>query len=116
MSGDVFIRLYLDEDIDVLIADLIRPHGFEIVTTMEVARKSKSDPEQLEYATTEKFTIVTHNRSDFEQLAQKYFDSGQTHYGIIISVQRISSEIVRRLLKILNTFTADEAKNQVYYI
>ena len=39
--NDVFIKLYLDEDVDVLIANLIRPHGFEVVTTNEVEVKAK---------------------------------------------------------------------------
>ncbi len=60
--------------------------------------------------------IVTHNRLDFGELAQKYFAESQTHYGIIISVQRLPHEIAERLLKILNDFTADEMTNQIIYI
>lgn len=116
MSGDVFIKLYLDEDVDILIADLIRAHGFEVFTTSELGHKSKSDPEQFEFAVKEKLTIVTHNRKDFEKLAQAYFDSGATHFGIIVSVQRIPHQIAARLLNILNNFTADEMVNQIHYI
>ena len=31
MSG-LFIELYLDEDVDVLVADLVRARGFDVVT------------------------------------------------------------------------------------
>lgn len=116
MNGDVFIKLYLDEDVDVLVADLLRAQSFEVFTTSELGHKSKSDPEQLEYAVAEKLTIVTHNRTDFEKLAQRYFDSGTTHFGIVIAVQRAPHEIAARLLGILNNFTADEMVNQIHYI
>jgi hypothetical protein len=49
-------------------------------------------------------------------LAQTYFASGQTHYGIIIAVRHPPYEIVRRLLLILNQVTADEMQNQLRYI
>ncbi len=48
--NDIFIEFYLDEDVDILIAELIRSQGFQAVTTDEVGRKGKSDPQQLEYA------------------------------------------------------------------
>jgi hypothetical protein len=32
----LFIELYLDEDVDVLIADLVRARGFRVTTTREV--------------------------------------------------------------------------------
>ena len=32
----LFIELYLDEDVDVLIAQLMRARGFVVVTTQEV--------------------------------------------------------------------------------
>ena len=31
--NDLFIFLYLDEDVDVLVAQLIRARGFEVTTT-----------------------------------------------------------------------------------
>lgn len=35
MSGQLFIELYLDEDVDVLVAELLRARGFVAVTTLE---------------------------------------------------------------------------------
>ena len=61
-------------------------------------------------------TLLTHNRADFEVLAQQYFTTGQTHYGIIIAVRRLPYDIARRLFAILNQVTADEMQNQVRYI
>jgi hypothetical protein len=60
--------------------------------------------------------LLTHNRTDFEALAQQYFAAGQVHYGIIVAVRRPPQAITRRLLTILNQVTADEMENQLRYI
>lgn len=112
----LFIELYLDEDVDVLVAGLVRARGFHAITTQEAGQIRNNDAEQLAYAVNQQKTLLTHNRADFEALAQQYLTTGQTHYGIIIAVRRLPYEIVRRLLTILNHVTADEMENQLRYI
>lgn len=112
----LFIELYLDEDVSVLVADLVRARGFVASIIQESKQLARSDAEQLEYATNQRKTLLTHNRADFEVLAQQYFQRGQAHYGIIIAVRRTPYEIVQRLLTILNQVTADEMQNQLRYI
>jgi hypothetical protein len=41
------IELYLDEDVDVLIAQLIRARGFAVVTTQEAGQLRNNDAAQL---------------------------------------------------------------------
>jgi hypothetical protein len=115
MNG-LFIALYLDEDVDVLIADLLRARGFMVTTTQEAEQVQNSDAAQLTYAVSQQCALLTHNRVHFEALAQMYFASSQTRYGIIIAVRRPPYEITRRLLRILNQVTAEEMQNQVRYI
>jgi len=112
----LFVELYLDEDVDVLVADLIRARGFSAITTREVGNLRKDDDEQLAYAVENQLTYVTHNRADFETRALEYFASGKTHHGIIIAVRRPPQDIARRLFVILNNVTADEMINQIRYI
>jgi uncharacterized protein DUF5615 len=112
----LFIALYLDEDVDVLIAGLIRARGFMVTTTQEAGQVQNSDAAQLTDAVSKQCALLTHNRVHFEALAQLYFASSQTHYGIIIAVRRPPYEITRRLLRILNQVTAEEMQNQVRYI
>ncbi len=112
----LFIELYLDEDVNVLIANLVRARGFSAVTTQQAGRKKKNDADQLAFATSQQWTILTHNRVDFEELAQDYFAAGKTHCGIIIAKRRDPHEIARRLLVILNHVTADEMIDQVRYV
>ena len=112
----LFIELYLDEDVDVLVADLVRARGFRVTTTQEAGQISKHDDEQLAYAVGRRSTLLTHNRIHFEALAREYFDAGKTHYGMIIATRRPVYELVQRLLVILNHVTADEMENHTRYI
>ncbi|MCW5959981.1 MAG: DUF5615 family PIN-like protein [Pyrinomonadaceae bacterium] len=114
--NEIFVRLYLDEDVDVLIAKMIRSENFAAISTDEAGRKGKSDADQLSFAATHQYAIVTHNRYDYEKLAQSYFEKNHDHCGIIIAVQRSPREIANAILKILDTHSADQIKNQILYI
>jgi len=112
----LFIESYLDEDVSVLIADMLRARGFVAVTTHEAGLLGSTDAEQLEFAVGQRKAFLTHNRVDFESLARQYFSTSHTHYDIIIAVRRSPQEIVRRLLTIHDQVTADEMVNQIRYI
>jgi predicted nuclease of predicted toxin-antitoxin system len=112
----LFVELYLDEDVSVLVAELLRSHGFDVLTALEAGQLGKSDEEQLAYAVSQSRALVSHNRSDFEALAQQYFAAERTHYGIILAVRRSPYEVMRRLLVIINNLTAYEMQNQLLYI
>ena len=112
----LFIELSLEEDVDVLLAQLVRARGFLAVTTHEAGRLGATDEQQLVYAASQHRALLTHNRADFESLHQAFVASSQEHSGIIIAARRSPYEIVRRLLLILNQVTADEMQNQLRYI
>ena len=42
-----FIELYLDEDVDVLVAELVRARGFSVTTTRDAGQLGNTDAEQL---------------------------------------------------------------------
>lgn len=100
----------------VLIADLLRARGFVATTTLEAGNLGCGDRAQLEYAVANGKALLTHNRADFEELAQQYFSAGRKHGGIIIAVRRVPTEIVGRLLVILNGTTREEVQDQLIYI
>jgi predicted nuclease of predicted toxin-antitoxin system len=112
----LFIELYLDEDVSVIVGDLLRARGFSVTGAREAGKLGSSDAGQLAYAIEHGMTLLTHNRCDFEALAKDYFNRAKMHQGIIIAVRRPPSEIVSRLLKILNSTTQDEIENQLLYI
>jgi predicted nuclease of predicted toxin-antitoxin system len=114
--NQLFIDLYLDEDVNVLIADLVRARGFQVTTTQEAGQVGTTDENQLAFATSQGKAILTHNRVHFEALAQIYFEEKKAHCGIIIAVRRAPKELSRRVLILLDSVTADEIENQIHYI
>ncbi len=112
----LFIELYLDEDVDILLADLLRHRGFTVTTTRDVDQLHLDDRGQLSLATNRGWTIFTHNRVDFEALATEDVIAGRSHAGIIIATRRRPHDLLRRLLLLLNTLTTDEMTDQVRYI
>ena len=112
----MFIRIYTDEDVDVRAAEMVTARGFDALTTRDAGNLQLDDDEQLAFAASAGRALLTHNRIDFERLAQTYFAENRAHGGIIIAVRRPVGEIVRRLLVILNHVTDAEMKNQVRYI
>lgn len=112
----LFIELYFDEDVSVLVADLMRARGFAVTTTQDAGRLGATDSEQLAHAVSLRRTFLTHNRADFEQLAREYFRAGRGHYGLIIAIRRPPRELAGRILSVLNTVTADEIENQLRYV
>jgi hypothetical protein len=114
--NQLFMQLYLDEDVDILIAALIRARGFTATTTQEAHNIGSSDEVQLTSSVKLRCAFLTHNRIDFEKLAEEYFVANKNHCGIIIAVRRTPYEIARRLLLVINEVTASEMKNQIRYI
>lgn len=112
----LFIELYLDEDVDVFLAQLLRARGFRVMTTQEAKQIGSSDREQLRFAESQDRTLLTHNRVDFETLARRYYEEKKAHTGIIIATRRPPKELCRRVLRLLNEITADEIANQIRYI
>lgn len=112
----VFIEIYLDEDVNVLIAELLRRKGFSATTARDCEQLGKSDKEQIEFAVSQKRALVTHNRVDFERLVKEYFLKDKLHYGVIIAVRRSPKDLTQRIVEILNQINADEIQNQIRYI
>lgn len=112
----LFAEVYLDEDVSVLVADLLRARGFKATTTRDAAQLGCTDAEQLQYAASHGLLFLTHSRTDFEALHRDYLAKGQTHWGILIAARRRPHQIVVGLLRLLNRMTADELRDQLLYI
>ena len=113
----LFIQLYLDEDVSVLLADLLGRHGFDVLCARDANNRGKSDTFQLEYATAHQRTLLTHNRQDFQTLHRKALLEQSVHHGIIIANRRASDmELAKRTMKVLDFYASDEMKGQLLYI
>ena len=112
----LFARIYLDEDVDVLVADLLQAREFHALTTRDAERLGENDAAQLEFAANANMALVTHNRADFEALHQRWLADGQGHWGILIATRRRPHAVTANLLRLLDRLTADDLRDQLLYL
>jgi len=95
----LFIELYLDEDVDVLVSDLVRARGFKVTTTQGAGQKGKDDDEQLAYAVSHQLTLFTHNRIDFETRTYKQYRARKQAAEFDTAIAHVSCELGRLLTR-----------------
>lgn len=92
------MKFLLDHDVPETIAGVLIKAGHDVKRLREVLPVDTSDAEVLSYAAQQTLVLVTCNRNDFLELAEK-----QAHVGIIIIVRRRSrvaeSAALLRLLR-----------------
>ena|SRR5258708_6858967 len=99
------LRVYLDEDVDVLLAPLLIAHGVDCLTTLAAGNRGRTDEEQLAFACQESRVIITHNRTDFEDLAVAWWTLHRDHAGILAAVRRADAyDLARHVLPILQLY------------
>lgn len=116
MSSPAPLRVYLDEDVDVLLAPLLTAHGFECLTTVAAGKLGRSDEEQLIFASAESRMLITHNRTDFEALATSWWQQHREHAGIVLALRRADTyDMARKLLPVLRLYDQIGWRNVVLF-
>ena len=112
------IRLYFDEDsARHSLARELRFRGADVLTAIETGMAQKTDEEQLEWAAANSRVVYSFNRGDFYGLHTAWLTAGRSHSGIILSRQGLSvGEQMRRLLRLIDTLTAEEMRNHVEFL
>lgn len=110
------IRLFIDEDVHLLLAETLRRRGFDARHVIELKRAGQSDPEQLAFAVHQKRAILTHNIRDFVLLDREYRTKGQVHYGIVVCNQVPFRELLRRTLRWLGRKPDADVRNQIVWL
>ena len=112
------IRLYLDEDAqdsDLLMA--LRLRNIDVLSTGEAKMLSCNDEEQLQWSLKNHRVIYSFNVRDFYRIHTNILKNKQHHAGIILGIQNYSiGEQMRRILRIINTKSAEDMKNQVEFL
>jgi hypothetical protein len=109
-------RLYLDEDVSVIVGELLRARGYDSVSTRDVNQLGATDEDQLAFAAGAERVLVTHNRVDFERLISRYFNDDIHHFGVIIAHRRFPNEMAVRILKALKGKNRGSLIDQVLYL
>ena len=103
------MRLYIDHDVDVGLAEGLRRRGHDVLTTKETGNAEASDEAQLAFSTTQERILLTHNRRDFRRLHRLWIEGGCMHDGIIISAHIPLPELERRMLRLLHLYVGKPA-------
>ena len=117
--ASLFVALYIDEDVTYQLAVLLRQRGFAAQSAVEAGMLQQSDETQLSYAAANNMVLFSFNVRDYVILAQKWAAENRTHKGILLSNQfarRQLGELLRQVLKFLNTVSANEMVNAVRYL
>lgn len=119
-APSLFISLYTDEDVTSELAPMLRERGFVAQSAAEAGLLNADDPLQLAYAAEHGMALLTCNADHFLLLARQYVEAGWPHAGIIISSEQFSrrrlGELLRLVLRLLNSLTAGEMRNCVVYL
>lgn len=111
--------LYVDADLTTRIVPALRQRGYECRSAVEDGLGNAVDETVLARATELGMVLLTNNDRDFSPMARHWAGAGRSHAGILISEQfrnRELGEFLRRLVRFLDTVTADEMCNTVRYL
>ena len=112
------VRLYFDEDSAShwLVREL-RARGVDVTTVVESGLAQKTDAEELERAAADCRALYSFNRGDFYRLHTLWLSTGRSHSGIILSRQQLSvGAQMRRLVRLINSLSAEEMRNRVEFL
>ena len=110
---EIFIRLYLDADVDVKLAANLRNREYDCVSAREIGNELLTDEAQLAFAASENRTLLTHNTQDFVPIFEAWWYAERNHSGVVVSQQIPLGELQRRVMRLLDTITADEMQNNL---
>ena len=113
------IRLYIDEDsMDRGLLRALRARGVDVITALDEGMIERSDADHLDHAVAQGRVLYTCNVADFYRLHSLFLTQGKFHAGLILAPQQRYSigEQTRRLLKLVNTKSAEEMKNHMEFL
>lgn len=95
----------------IITASPSRRRGFDAISAYEADHAALDDDDQLKYAAGQRRAVLTCNAKHFEPLFEGWWQAGRKHCGVIVSEQMPIGEMLRRVLRLLNTVSADEMEN-----
>jgi hypothetical protein len=113
------IRLYLDEDAQRgSLVKALRERGVDVETANEAGLVNVADDLHLAYATAQSRVLYSFNIGDYNRPHSEYLKRNETHAGIILAPQQRYStgEQLRRLLRIINTKTAEQMRDYLGFL
>ena len=110
------IRIYLYEDVSILLSEALGHRGIDVVTTRSVENQGISDVDQLEFAKEQDRVLLTHNIRDFVVIHKRYLQDNLHHSGIIVSDQLPIGTILKRTLKLCSSLDLEMMRDRLEYL
>jgi hypothetical protein len=110
------IKLYLDEDVEVFLADAVRRRGYEATTARDRGNLGISDFAQLTFACQNGFVLLTCNVSDFPRLHWELMSRNEHHTGIVVARKESPTITLRRLLTLLSSRSTEDLRDSLEYL
>ncbi len=110
------VRLYLDEDVRPLLAEVLRKRGYDATSAVELGRLSIRDADHFEYAAADARALLTFNICDFVPLARTAIEENRHFSGLIVSEQIPFSQLLRRTLRLVGAHQSEELANRIVWL
>jgi hypothetical protein len=110
------IKLYLDEDVEVFPADAVRRRGYEATTARDCGNLGIADLVQINFARESGVVILTCNVHDFPRLHYEIIGRHEHHTGFVVAKKESFTVVLRRLLKLLTSRSAEDMQDALEYL
>lgn len=110
------ISLYLDENIQLALAEGLRARGVDVLTTQEAGNIGLNDEEQLIFSSKYNRVLISFNKRDFAKIHYKWMKLKKPHAGIILSDQLPIGIVLRRLMKLYFSLSSTDMRNRLEYL
>ena len=110
------ISLYLDEHIQLALAEALRTRGVDVLTTQEAGNVGLSDLGQLTFAIESKRSLFSYNKRHFAKIHYEWMDLKTPNRGIILSDQLAIGTVLRRVMKLYFSLNSEDMKNRLEYL
>lgn len=110
------MRLYLDENIPVVLSRILSEEGADCTTARDAGTLSLSDEEHLAFATAAHRVLVTFDCRDFQIIAAHWQQTGQSHAGILLTNAHPLHELHRRFRHLFLTHRKNDFTDRILWL
>jgi Arc/MetJ family transcription regulator len=110
------IALYLDEHVQLALAEALRARGVDILTTQEEKNIGLHDLDQLAFAAQDRRSLFSYDKRHFARIHYEWMSRKRQHAGIILSDQLTVGLLLRRLMKLHFSLNTEDMINRLEYL
>jgi hypothetical protein len=109
-------RLLLDENVTWELATALRERGQDVLHVRDLGLLGAVDETVFAAAIRHERAVLTHDVADFTALARRYAESGERHFGLIVTRQRSFGDLLSGALRLLSSRTVEDLRDAVVWI